>query len=392
MRSWVNKKSCVSILRKSCVFLALAGCGGSSPETSSAGNAIPSSSPTGTLPVSNSDTATTLGIVSPNGLYSFGNIAVGGTSTTENFIVQNGSLGATQCVASVDQPADFTIVSNTCSSPIGINASCTVGVQANPLAIGNLQANLSLQCTTGKSVIPLTTPIAVTGISSPGGTLAGSGYFAPTEAGIDSSTVATFTLANALSIPLTGCGAPTLSNSADFYILSNSCGSTVPAWSQCTFYIKSNPQSAGVLTSNLSLSCSQGGTFTFANPLTVTSSIPNPRWNYPTGLTLTQNLSSWTTETDFFIQNNADTASATGCHPVVTSGDVNAFTVDATSFDLQVSNANGFLGPWGEFEVVRITPNAPAPGTYHLTLSMTCDNSSVIGPQTAQTTITLTAQ
>lgn len=337
-----------------------------------------------------SPVTTPLSPSNPNGNYQFGLVVAGTTSAPVNFTFQN--LGATiaPCTVFLDDATHFSIVSTTCEDSISSGTTCSVQVVANPATLGIFHTNLNLTCGAGSQTENASDAITVTAVAVETGSIAGSGYFAPTEAGVDSSTVATYTVSNPNGTPFTGCGAPTLSNANDFFVLASSCGSTIPAWSQCNFYVKSNPKSAGTQTSHLSFACAESGTLIFADLLTVVSSIPNPAWvSGSSSFTLTQSLSGDKIETDFYARNEADHASASACHSVVISGDTSAFIIDTGSFDSQVAGAAGFLGPWGTYERVKLTPNASAIGTYTLNLSMTCDNTSVIGSQTASRSVTL---
>ena len=362
--------------------ISMTSCSSGSEGRGSVSNANPN-------PTNDPITATTLVVVSPIGTYQFGSIAVGAISTTNDFIFKNSGDLKSNCVLSLSDTTNFNITNSTCNSDMISGATCTVTAKATPQTVGTFQSGLKLTCDANGLSESVTAVLNVNSTNDTVGTIAGSGYFAQTEVGVDSSTISTFTISNPFSTPVTGCGAPYLSNAADFYVYGSSCGVSIPEWSQCDFYVKANPKSEGTRTSDLSFTCSNGGTFSFGSPLTVESSMPSLAWSQGPVVALTQSLSTWTQESDFFAQNASTYAFAVGCHSVVVSGDTDVFKVDTTAFNAQVAAANGFLGPWGKYDRVKITPNGTAVGSYALVLSFTCDNTPVIGAQTAVMTVNL---
>ena len=355
---------------------------------SGGGGVLPNTNPN-PHPTNDPITATTLQVISPQGTYQFGSITSGSFSTTHDFIFKNSGEVKTNCTITLGDTVNFKITNSTCTSDMVGGASCTVTAKATPGSVGTFQSDLTLACDSNGVSESVNSLINVNSINTTIGTIAGSGYFAPTEVGVDSSTISTFTVSNTFSTPVTGCGAPYLSNGADFYVYGSSCGTSIPEWSQCDFYVKSNPKTEGTRTSNVSFTCSNGGTFNFNSQLTVASSVPTLVWSQGSVIALTQSLSSWTQESAFTAQNNSSYASASNCHSVAVSGDISAFKVDASAFNAQVAAAHGFLGPWGRYDRVKVTPNVTAVGSYTLVLSLTCDNTPVIGAQTTVLTVSL---
>ncbi len=333
----------------------------------------------------------TIDVTSPLGTYRFGNIMTAHVSPSTWFYFKNGDGDAENCIVNLDETTDFTILDSTCGDTLAPGTGCGVELQANPVTVGSYTANLSLTCKIQGVHRQAVAPIMVSGVVSEPGTIAGSGYFAPTEAGVSSSTVSTFTISNSTSSAFTHCS-PTLSNPMDFSISGDGCGSMVQPWSHCTFYVKTNPQTGGTRTSSLAFACADEVTFVFPDQLTVSSYLPNPGWSVGPTATLTQSVSSTDhQETDFYVVNASTYASASNCHPVSVSGDVAAFHVDVSAFNAQVSSAAGFLGPWGIYDRVKVIPAATAAGNYQLRFTFSCDNTAAVGAQTSELIVTLQA-
>jgi hypothetical protein len=206
----------------------------------------------------------------------FGAINVGSSSSDQTFTLTNsGGSTATGCSApTIDDTTNFTIATDNCgtSDLAGSNATCTVLIHANPGTTGVKTATLSRACTWGGTATTTTNQIVVTGVEP---SLAWSPLtkdFGKVNVGSNSSTQ-TFTLTNSGSGTASGCSAPSLSNSTDFSITTDNCGTADLAGSAatCTVLVRANPASAGALSTTLSRTCTVGGSpSTTANQIIVT--------------------------------------------------------------------------------------------------------------------------
>ena len=297
---------------------------------------------------------------------------VGSNSATQTFTLTNsGTASATGCSAPAlggANSTEFTITTDNCgtSDLAGSGATCTVLVRANPSATGSKTATLSRTCSFGG--IPSTTAnqIVVNGIQP---SLAWSPLtkdFGNINVGSNSSTQ-TFTLSNSGGSTATGCTAPALTNSTDFTITTDNCGTSDLAGSgaTCTVLVQANPTTAGAKTTTLSRTCSWGGSATTtANQIVTTGIQPNLAWsplvkdfgNIDVG-------SNSTTQT--FTLTNAGAAAATGCTAPTLSNstDFTITTDNCGTLDLAASSATC---------TVLVRANPATAGAHSATLSRTC--------------------
>jgi hypothetical protein len=302
--------------------------------------------------------------------FDFGSVNSGASSASQDFTFSNsGNASATGCAApAMSNSTDFSITAQTCSTnPIVAGGSCTVSVRANPASAGAHTATLSRTCAVGGVVATTTNGIAVNGVvvSLAWTPLTFDFGAVPTNA---TGGPQTFTLANAGGAPATGCTAPTLSNTTDFTMTADNCGTTDVAATtgSCTVSIRANPSTTGARTATLSRTCTAGGTAsTTTNGITVTGTAPSLAWT-----PLTNNFGSVNvganSASQTFTLTNSGAGTATGCSAPSLS--------DATNFSIVTDNcttANLAGGAATCTVLVRANPTSPL-GAKATTLSRTC--------------------
>jgi hypothetical protein len=302
--------------------------------------------------------------------YGFGSVYVGETSSTQTFTLTNsGGASATSCSApTVSDTTNFTITADTCDTNdlAGSNATCTVTVQGNPTSTGVKSTTLSRVCGTGGTASTTLNQITVTGVQA---TLAWSPLtksFGNIYVGSTSS-AQTFTLTNTGAASATGCSAPTITDTTNFTILTDTCSTSDLAGSAstCTVSIQANPTTTGAKTATLSRTCTQGGTAsTTTNMITTTGVQASLAWSPLTRVFGNVAVGS-NSATQVFTLTNSGTASATSCStPAIT--DTTNFTITAdtcSTSDLAGSSATC---------TVTIRGNPTSSGTKTTTLSRTC--------------------
>lgn len=242
---------------------------------------------------------------------------------------------------------------------------CTVGVQTHPsAAIGEHVSSLIKTCTfADSSVKTLTIPVRAN-ILAPTPNLSVNSYYnyGDTYVGGTGSDSA-FQFYNAGNLAVSGCGQPTLSNSADFTIVTNNCnGADIGASTYCDVTVRSTPQTTGIKTSSLSLTCSVGGTVTAtveqnAKPSAPDLAVSPANYNYGS-----INVGSNSDATFNF--NNQGPLAGTGCSAAVLSN-----TTDfAIHSDACLTNDIASSGTCAI--VVRVAPGSV--GSKTTTLTRTC--------------------
>lgn len=315
--------------------------------------------------------------------HSFGTVDVGSNSSTQTFTLSNSGSGpATGCSApTLSNLSDFTIVTETClTADLAAASSCAVVIRANPASSGALSTTLSRTCATGGTVSTTTNQITVTGnpVSPVWSPLASN--FGMVVAGSNSS-AQTFTLTNFSPSGMSGCLAPSLSNTTDFTLLADTCGTgNLASGAACTVQVQANPAATGLKTATLSRACTTGGTIsTTANQLTVTGTLPALSWSPLTYDFSGVNVGSDSTSQAFTLTNSG-TASATGCSaPAIDN------TADFTIVSDTCGTAN--LAPSSSCTVsLRANPQALGPAVVNL--SRSCSLGGI--PATNPNAITVT--
>ncbi|NDG83684.1 MAG: choice-of-anchor D domain-containing protein [Proteobacteria bacterium] len=206
----------------------------------------------------------------------FGSVQIVTNTAPVTFTLSNNGNGATTgCSApTISNTSDFTITADTCgTASLAKGASCTVSIRANPATTGAKTATLTRACTSsGGTASTTANGITVTGVKP---ILAFSPLtydFGNVYTGTDTLTK-TFGFANTGTGPAKGCSAPQLSDSTQFTIIEDTCGTAdLAASASCSVTLRATPQSTGSKSTTLSRACTTGGTTaTNANAIVMTS-------------------------------------------------------------------------------------------------------------------------
>jgi len=185
---------------------------------------------------------------------------VTGTSSSNNYIslYNSGNVPLTVSNVSSDNPTEFPIVSNGCTSSVNPGSYCYVYVKFSPTAAGARSAHLSYTDTApGSPHVALITGLGV----DPTGSL----EINPTSIpfGDQPMTVATSTVqvqvhnpgnANVILTP-TSVSSPL----TDYVISSNSCTGTLTANASCYFYVAFNPTTTGARNGTITVTSTNAG-------------------------------------------------------------------------------------------------------------------------------------
>ena len=157
-------------------------------------------------------------------------------------------------IAAVSNGNTFT-QTNTCTTALAPNASCTIMVGFTPTANISFTGNLAVQT----NATPAQQNVALTGIGSLGP--APVATFAPASLTFPNTQVGTTSAAMNVSLTNTGSAALTLATSAttgDFGLVGTTCGSTVAVNASCTFTINFGPSATGARTGTFVLNTNAG--------------------------------------------------------------------------------------------------------------------------------------
>lgn len=222
-------------------------------------------------------TSTTVsGFLSP-GAISFGSQAVGSTSNAWGMTLNNtGSTAMTGLTIYMSglNPGDFA-ETNSCGNSLAANSTCSIQVTFKPQAAGSRSGTLIAAYTSGSGgsfhagLTGTGTGAAPTVLLSPG-----SLNFGNQTVNVTSSPQ-TATLTNTSAGPVNISSVGITSGAVAFAVVSNSCGSTLAAYTSCAIGITFKPQTAAYAAGTLTITDSaSGGQQTLALSGTGTSNTP----------------------------------------------------------------------------------------------------------------------
>ncbi len=190
--------------------------------------------------------------------------------------------------------------------------------------------------------------------------------FGSVNVGSNSATQ-TFTLTNSGGGTATGCSAPSITDTTNFTITADTCGTSnlVGSGATCTVIVQGNPTTAGAKATTLSRTCTVGGTTTTTlNQIVVTGVAPLLAWSPLTNAFGNVYIGS-NSGPQIFTLTNSGTATATACSaPSIT--DMTDFTVIADTCG--TSTLAGSSATCS----VTLRANPTTTGTKTTTLSRTC--------------------
>ncbi len=165
----------------------------------------------------------------------FGNVVVGATSAAKTTTLKNGNTVALH-INTVVPSGEFSITSDGCSgNDLAPGATCAIGAVFSPTQTGALSGNLTITDDAANSP----QSVALTGI----GILANP-TFSPLSLGFGTvqvgsvSAVKTVTITNPNILPL---DIASITATAPFEVVANSCGSSIPAGGNCQVSVTFNP-------------------------------------------------------------------------------------------------------------------------------------------------------
>ncbi len=210
--------------------------------TGSAGGSVTITDNAGTQTVSLSGSGVAPVTFSTSNL-SFGNLAIGNTSTPRSVTVTN-RLSTALSISSIVATGPFAIATNSCGASIAANGNCTVGVTFTPAGLGAASGALTFSDSTITS--PQTVTLSGTG-TAPVTLSTNSISFNNTVVGqTSSSRSVTLTNQQTSALSFTSIVA-----SAGFSIASNTCGASIAAGANCTVGMTFSPATIGSATGTL---------------------------------------------------------------------------------------------------------------------------------------------
>ncbi len=222
---------------------------------------------TGTAP------ATANLVVAPPTL-TFGTVTVGSTSSAQGVTLSNtGTAQATGIAFANSNSTEFVVSANTCGATLNAGASCTFNVAYAPAAAGADNATLTINSAGGSQVVSL----SGTGTAAPSPSLAAT----PPIAAFGSVNVGQSSAPMAVTVSNTGTGmasgiAMSNSNSAEFVVSGNTCGTTLNPGASCTMNVTYTPSGAGSDSATLTLNYSGGGSLSVSMSGAGTTVAPPP--------------------------------------------------------------------------------------------------------------------
>jgi hypothetical protein len=185
--------------------------------------------------------------VSPSAL-SFAAVLPGGTSAPQTVTISNSSAYAIPDLT-IGASQGFSWTQYTCVGPLAPGASCTVGVSFSPTVSGAATGTLAVN----SASIATTATVALSGTGAVAPSIqvsATSIGFLQTGVGQSSSPI-TLTITNQGTVgSVTGL---TLTATAGFTLVENTCSATLAAGASCTVGVEFTPQSAGAASGNLTI-------------------------------------------------------------------------------------------------------------------------------------------
>jgi urease beta subunit/alpha-D-ribose 1-methylphosphonate 5-triphosphate synthase subunit PhnH len=180
------------------------------------------------------------------GTLTFANQLVNTPSATQNVVVTNTGtalLHMGTAAISGANAGDFAIISNGCSGSVAVGANCTMSVRFSPSGTGSRAGTLQIvsDATNGTQTISL----SGTGIA-PAASVAPASLTYSSQLVGSSSAAQTITISNTGTAALhVGTVAVSGSNSGDFAVANNACGSAVAVGQSCTVTLTFSPTAMG---------------------------------------------------------------------------------------------------------------------------------------------------
>lgn len=312
--------------------------------------------------------------VSPPSL-AFGNVPTPGPSAPQ--LVTLSSAGAPLSSISFSTGTGYFAAQpngtdgSTCGSTLAADSSCIIAVTFSPTTAGLQSGTLTITDTAGGPTLTQTVSLSGTGIQASASVMPGGLTF--NQVFGSTSVAQPATLSNTGPAPLTNINIFVSAPTSGF-AETNNCGSSIPAYGNCTIYVTFTPFETGTLQmtalsitdsggSTVNQSVSLYGTGIKANTSSmITSNTPNPS---TVGLTVTVNFTV--------------TASPPGMGTPTGSVTVSDGTGDSCTGSLS--------GGAGSCSVPILTPSSPGPKPLTASYSGDSNFNASISPAVSQTVI-----
>src|SRR5262249_52486133 len=191
----------------------------------------------------------------------FSSVTIGGMSSVVDFTLTNDGGAASGTIsASVNDTSSYTVTGGTCpGTSVPAGQSCTVKVRFNPIApAGAKPATLTVSASPGGSPTSSLSGTALT--AGQLSVMAGSKDYGSLAVGTTSSETVFMVMNTGQSSAGTSTALmASLTDTANFSISSNTCGTTLAAGASCSVGVVFTPATVGAKSASLTVSASPGG-------------------------------------------------------------------------------------------------------------------------------------
>lgn len=298
----------------------------------------------------------------------FGTVTAGAMSVPQVFTLKNsGRVSAGNCsFVSISDSQNFKIISDTCGVfDVYSQGSCQVSILANPATGGIKETALSRTCSDG-GVAEVTTQKIIVESSGPELSIDQLEHDFGDSRINDDFKDQLFTISNNGALAATGCTAPVLDDTTNFFIGAESCSSStdLAAGGSCFVDVVANPQTSGLKTTTLSMSCNYGGAVaTKTQKISVVGKMYNLSWSPMSFDFGSVNQGENSTSTNFIFSNTGE-VDATSCSAPQLD--------DSNNFSIVSDNCGTNSLVIGSNCSVSIRANPQNTGALATTLSRTC--------------------
>jgi hypothetical protein len=187
--------------------------------------------------------------------YSFGDRAVGYTTTFDRFLTHSGGVDATSVSVSLSATSQFSLISSTCSGTVD-SSGCNARVRFQPSSSGTKTATLTLNYYDGNTTQTKTLTLNGVGRDPALLTFGDGSPYGYGNVVVGNNQSHTFSVTKSGYFSATSVSA-SLSTGSQFSITSTTCSGTVS--SSCSVTVRFSPTSSGSKSDTLTLSYYNGG-------------------------------------------------------------------------------------------------------------------------------------
>jgi hypothetical protein len=270
----------------------------------------------------------------------FGSITIGSTSAMQTVTLNNTGGGAATGIAFANSSgARFPVSGNTCGATLNAGTSCTFNVAYAPSAAGADNATLTISSTGAPNIV---VSMSGTGTSAPSPSLSA----APPLVAFGNVTVGQTSPGTAITVTNAGTASATSvslanSDSAEFLVSGNTCGTTIAASASCGLSVAYKPGSAGPGSATLTFTYAGGGSLSISLSGTGVSVSPPPgtgQLSMPAGVTMPDTSIGATSAASTVTISNIGSAAVTVSS--ITSSNAVEFAVGASTCASVAAGAN----------------------------------------------------